>query len=242
MFLGMASPLSGVEHGGAHGRGGWRPRSCSPSPSGAACRGTTARPPTSTTCPRAGSRRPAASHGCRSGPSSPTPRPTSTGSPTGPRTARDRTVKATGIVRVPTAAPPTAGTAIGAWDHGTTGLAPQSRTLAAQRRLRIGLPARRRAGRHPRLHRARPQRRDARLAGRRVRGTGHRRPRAGHPLPAQRAPQRRLVGGRAQPGWARRPVLRRARRVLRPRARPAGASSPSPRAPSSTNRATSPAT
>ena len=38
---------------------------------------------------------------------------------------RDRAVQATGVVRVPTAAPPAGGTAIGAWDHGTTGLAPQ---------------------------------------------------------------------------------------------------------------------
>ena len=38
---------------------------------------------------------------------------------------RDRPVRATGAVRVPKAAPPEAGTAIGAWDHGTTGLAPQ---------------------------------------------------------------------------------------------------------------------
>src|SRR6187397_3666746 len=36
---------------------------------------------------------------------------------------RDRAVQATGVVRVPTAAPPAGGTAIGAWDHGTTGLA-----------------------------------------------------------------------------------------------------------------------
>lgn len=38
---------------------------------------------------------------------------------------RDRPVRATGVVRVPTAAPPAGGTPIGAWDHGTTGLAPQ---------------------------------------------------------------------------------------------------------------------
>ncbi len=38
---------------------------------------------------------------------------------------RDRAVQATGVIRVPTAAPPEAGTAIAAWDHGTTGLAPQ---------------------------------------------------------------------------------------------------------------------
>jgi pimeloyl-ACP methyl ester carboxylesterase len=37
----------------------------------------------------------------------------------------DRVVRATGVVRVPTAAPPAAGTTIAAWDHGTTGLAPQ---------------------------------------------------------------------------------------------------------------------
>lgn len=49
---------------------------------------------------------------------------------------RDRTVKATGVVRVPTAAPPTAGTAIGAWDHGTTGLAPQ----CAPSRVSAGYP------------------------------------------------------------------------------------------------------
>lgn len=38
---------------------------------------------------------------------------------------RDRAVRATGVVRVPKTAPPAAGTAIAAWDHGTTGLAQQ---------------------------------------------------------------------------------------------------------------------
>jgi pimeloyl-ACP methyl ester carboxylesterase len=38
---------------------------------------------------------------------------------------RDRSVRATGVVRVPKAAPPESGTAIAAWDHGTTGVAPQ---------------------------------------------------------------------------------------------------------------------
>ncbi|HEY3143200.1 MAG TPA: lipase family protein [Acidimicrobiales bacterium] len=38
---------------------------------------------------------------------------------------RDRQMRATGAVRVPKAAPPTQGTTIAAWDHGTTGVAPQ---------------------------------------------------------------------------------------------------------------------
>jgi len=41
------------------------------------------------------------------------------------RDRRDRPVRATGAVRVPKTAPPDSGTAIAAWDHGTTGLAPQ---------------------------------------------------------------------------------------------------------------------